>query len=833
MKKISIKKMLASLTAAAMVVSVMIASVNAESEAPDAAETSVTMTQEEDTTASAEETAAPGTEITSSEDGEITFTTPQEEEINYDDEIALTAAEGIEINETNFPDEAFREYISGKYDVDNDGTLSPEEISAVTAIIEWSFSNVSDLTGIKYFTSLNSLIIQGSKITSLDLEDCISLTTLNCGYNIELKSLNVKGCKNLSSLTLYRTQITSLDLSDCTGLSYISTQGSPNTYQMEMIDLDGAGSKILSELNKLNKYGFDVTKATNWSGAEYKNGALTINDRTISYTYDCGGGISFTPTIELVIPVNEITFPCDQLRNYLLNYYANYNSNDTIKDAFSPQELTRVTSIALTGNDVTDLTGIEYFSKYLTNININKCNLEGQTLDLSSFTALESFSGSYCGLKNVNLSGCTSLTYAEVYGHADTSTNPPISYGLLESIDVTGCTSLVRLDLDYNKLTEIYVKDCINLERLNLQYNKLTSIDVSYMPSLWQLDVYGNPLVSLNINGTKITQLQWSSPEIDIGRITNGTMLLSKLKVYDNFFDVLLTFNWLYNIGSGFDNNIIDGYQNLGEKPQLELNENYLSVKYNYEYVNADNDKQNRPVIFDPTIIFKIVPPGDLTVSKTVTGPEGEKDKDFGFTVTLDDKLISGTFGDMTFTKGVASFTLKDGESVTADGLPSGITYIVTESGSAGYTVSSENASGTIPENDTITAAFTNSKGQYPDDTPSEPAETTVTKPEDTTPDTSASTNSEATTTAPEAAETTTAPEQTATTAAATTSMQWHGEPGFAPDWYTGENVSADAGIKADDDELSSPAVAFAAVLFTAAIAGTAVVISKKRRSGK
>ena len=42
------------------------------------------------------------------------------------------------------------------------------------------------------------------------------------------------------------------------------------------------------------------------------------------------------------------------------------------------------------------------------------------------------------------------------------------------------------------------------------------------------------------------------------------------------------------------------------------------------------------------------------------------------FTIILDKPEVSGTFGDMTFTSGIASFTLKPGESKTAAGLPAG-----------------------------------------------------------------------------------------------------------------------------------------------------------------
>ncbi len=98
---------------------------------------------------------------------------------------------------------------------------------------------------------------------------------------------------------------------------------------------------------------------------------------------------------------------------------------------------------------------------------------------------------------------------------------------------------------------------------------------------------------------------------------------------------------------------------------------------------------------------------GHLTVSKTVTGSRGDRTKSFTFTVTLSDRL-SGQYGDMSFTEGVAEFKLRHGESATAENLPAGIDYTVTESGSRGYTVSKNGDSGTIEEGETAKAEFVN-----------------------------------------------------------------------------------------------------------------------------
>ena len=104
---------------------------------------------------------------------------------------------------------------------------------------------------------------------------------------------------------------------------------------------------------------------------------------------------------------------------------------------------------------------------------------------------------------------------------------------------------------------------------------------------------------------------------------------------------------------------------------------------------------------------------GGLTVTKQVYS--GDKTREFRFTVTLSDKTVNGTYGDMTFIDGVAEFTLKDGESKTAAGLLPGIRYTVTEERVSGYGIRIEGSNpGTIPFGDTAEVLVIN----YDDTTP-------------------------------------------------------------------------------------------------------------------
>ncbi|MGI6070138.1 MAG: DUF7601 domain-containing protein [Blautia sp.] len=115
---------------------------------------------------------------------------------------------------------------------------------------------------------------------------------------------------------------------------------------------------------------------------------------------------------------------------------------------------------------------------------------------------------------------------------------------------------------------------------------------------------------------------------------------------------------------------------------------------------------------------------GNLTISKIVTGTDGNTAKAFTFTVTLNDTSIQGTFGDIPFKKGVATFPLKHGESRTAAGLPAGLRYTVKESGNEGYTVTASGDTGTIVDGKTAISAFKNHKDKaaVPTAVPTKPA---------------------------------------------------------------------------------------------------------------
>lgn len=146
----------------------------------------------------------------------------------------------------------------------------------------------------------------------------------------------------------------------------------------------------------------------------------------------------------------------------------------------------------------------------------------------------------------------------------------------------------------------------------------------------------------------------------------------------------------------------------------------YYKVVDGKEFVEANGNA----AVFNNTT----KPTGSLTISKTVSGNAASTTKEFTFKVMLlqNVNMLKGevTYGNVTFTDGVATFELKHNESVTITGIPAGLNYAVTESDNNGYTVTVNGqnttmATGTIAAGETSTAAFKNTKNYvYPPNPP-------------------------------------------------------------------------------------------------------------------
>ena len=157
----------------------------------------------------------------------------------------------IAINETNFPDKDFREFLLDKeanIDRNQDGKLSTGEIALVQDIDVYDME-IADLTGIEYFTELKYLDCAGNHLTSLDLSRNTKLAELDADNN-----------------------------------TYTITPVNDRFYLASL------------------PAGFDVAKTSHWQGGTVSGNVLTIDSDVDEVTYDYDCGKDFTTTFTLKIP---------------------------------------------------------------------------------------------------------------------------------------------------------------------------------------------------------------------------------------------------------------------------------------------------------------------------------------------------------------------------------------------------------------------------------------------------------------------------------------------------------------------------------------------------
>ncbi|MBQ7732944.1 MAG: hypothetical protein IJT58_02875, partial [Synergistaceae bacterium] len=134
----------------------------------------------------------------------------------------------VAVNASNFPDEAFRTWVSENVDKDSNDSLSDTEIAAVTEI-DLQNKGITNLTGIEHFkANLRTLNCSFNNLKSLNLQDFTALNILNCSSNKSMTSLNVKGCEILSTLTCDTCALEgTLDLTGNTVLSHLGCSDNP------------------------------------------------------------------------------------------------------------------------------------------------------------------------------------------------------------------------------------------------------------------------------------------------------------------------------------------------------------------------------------------------------------------------------------------------------------------------------------------------------------------------------------------------------------------------------------------------------------------------------
>ena len=176
----------------------------------------------------------------------------------------------LPINEDNFPDPNFRNYIK-TYKAGGRDVLTVEEQRKVETI-EVEGKNISSLRGIEAFPNLTELKCGNNSIQKLDLRQNPKLKTLKCNKN-QLTQLDLSKNPDIDYLNCSENQLKQLDVSHLKDLVTL------NCSHNDLEQLDVRNSKFLETLycssNRLTELDADVTHKSRLVSVECQNNQLT------------------------------------------------------------------------------------------------------------------------------------------------------------------------------------------------------------------------------------------------------------------------------------------------------------------------------------------------------------------------------------------------------------------------------------------------------------------------------------------------------------------------------------------------------------------------------
>lgn len=105
-------------------------------------------------------------------------------------------------------------------DTNTDGQIQESEAVAVTSL-DISNSNISDLTGLEYFTAISSLVANNNVISNFEVETLTSLSSLSIQNNL-LSSFTITAFPALTYLDCSGNQLTALNLSGISNFTNIN-----------------------------------------------------------------------------------------------------------------------------------------------------------------------------------------------------------------------------------------------------------------------------------------------------------------------------------------------------------------------------------------------------------------------------------------------------------------------------------------------------------------------------------------------------------------------------------------------------------------------------------
>jgi hypothetical protein len=187
---------------------------------------------------------------------------------------------GIDINEQNFPDANFRAYLLSQ-PYGSDSKITDAEIAAITSIDVFQ-KNISNLTGIHFFTALKELNCHGNNLTALDVSANTALELLDFGEN-GISTIDLSANTALEVLSCDDNELLLLDLSENSALVHLGCHN--NNLTALNLSANTALEFLACSNNNLSALALTALTALETFYGENQTFTLTLTGSESNYTF--------------------------------------------------------------------------------------------------------------------------------------------------------------------------------------------------------------------------------------------------------------------------------------------------------------------------------------------------------------------------------------------------------------------------------------------------------------------------------------------------------------------------------------------------------------------
>ncbi len=465
---------------------------------------------------------------------------------------------------TIIPDPNFEQALIDRgHDTSLNGWVLTGSITGITTL-DVSFENISNLTGIQNFVSLQTLYANHNDLTSVNISNLGNLQWVRFDHN-QLTSITLGNHPSLHQLELHENDLASIDLSGlpaletvylrANNLSSINTSNnslletiSASENNMALTSLDFSNNPNLQYLfcteNNVSDLGIDTNTAlkqlycnnnplgtldlrhapmletlncanTQLTYLNVKNGSNTLMDQSFDFTATGNPNLSCIQ-VDNAIYSTATWALVDNTVSFGEHCYDTYVPDDnfeqrlidlgydtTLNDYLEDGVAETITSLNVSNQGISDMTGLQ---------------------DMINLTSLGCFGN---GLNSIDLSGNTKLQSLNAFGNN------------FSSIDFSANTQLISFNIGGSNITSLDLSNNLLLEDVRCQNNDITgTLDLSMLSNLRVLFTGTNNLTYLNVkNGNNTNMTTFSAG-------SNPNLLC--VEVDD---EVYSTANWT-NVGS-------------------------------------------------------------------------------------------------------------------------------------------------------------------------------------------------------------------------------------------------------------------------------------------